>query len=152
MDSVICFLYISVMAEADTKVSPHRLAHVAIYGLKGDLSGKLNGTTGIVRNLDSGSGRWEVDTETLGFKKLKPCNLLFLTSAKLQTTSPATSAEPPPPQPLGTIDHLRTAKLCRFGDRCWRPNCHFKHAHENKRSAKWMSFWKQSCTSLEPAL
>ena len=33
-------------------------------------------------------------------------------------------------------------RMCRYGDRCWRPNCHFAHRCERSRAERWAKAWE----------
>jgi hypothetical protein len=46
-----------------------------------------------------------------------------------------------------------TLKLCRFGQHCWRPNCHFGHEDECSRASRWAKEWRgQVCEIPDPAV
>ena len=114
--------------------SLHVGARVTIGGLKGELASALNGSVGILSRYDLDSERWEVDTEKAGFKKIRSINLL-----------PCQLSDDQAHHCLPTLLHprqvRRRAKACRFGNVCWRPNCHFSHGDEADRCQRWARFW-----------
>ena len=117
---------------------------VVICGLHGNLAASLNGSTGLLKRFDNSCGRWEVDTATAGFKKVKPVNLLPLNDQQM----PGEDNIAVVPHPL-TI--RRRSKLCRFGLTCWRPDCHFVHGNEEQRCDAWARLWAQEPISASSA-
>ena len=117
---------------------------VVICGLHGNLAASLNGSTGLLKRFDNSCGRWEVDTATAGFKKVKPVNLLPLNDQQM----PGEDNIAVVPHPL-TI--RRRSKLCRFGQTCWRPDCHFVHGNEEQRCDAWARLWAQEPISASSA-
>ena len=81
---------------------------------------ELNGRIGEARQYDDSACRWEVKLQGIGFKKIKAENL--------KVTN-------------GCARHRR--KLCKFGQRCFRPQCWFIHADECARADAMMNLWKQ---------
>ena len=108
---------------------------VQIHGL--ELRPELNGAMGLLTKFDTQTKRWGVDLEDgSGAKSLKENNLMavsdddvFVRSAKL-------------PRP-------RRRTLCRYGQKCWRPECHFVHTNEHSRAAHWRQHWQSLCSSAD---
>ena len=102
--------------------------HVAAHGLSNQID--LNVTNGVLRKFDDGSGRWEVELDDVGFRKLKPANLV-----------------PSPPE-LHELHPRRRVRLCKFGQSCYRPECWFAHPDESARVSKMSRVWEdldQAC-------
>ena len=96
-----------------------RSDRVALIGLKDEY---LNGTNGEVLSYNPESERYGV---MVGNRNLavKAANLI----ANLNVAKPST-------------------RICKFGEDCWRPRCHFKHKDEKTRAYKWACRWQSlSC-------
>ena len=44
-------------------------------------------------------------------------------------------------KPVDGCKNGKDRRMCRYGDRCWRPNCRFSHRCEQARSEKWAKAW-----------
>ena len=108
-------------------------SRVAIFGLQGESSAALNGALGNVHAFDGQSCRWQVDIDCHGFKKVKDANLVAL---RENVRKPPVGSVMQKPMTI-----QRKTKLCRFGEACWRPNCHFAHEDERQRCTKLASLW-----------
>ena len=108
-------------------------SRVAIFGLQGESSAALNGALGNVHAFDDQSCRWQVDIDCHGFKKVKEANLVAL---RENVRKPPVGSVMQKPMTI-----QRKTKLCRFGEACWRPNCHFAHEDERQRCTKLASLW-----------
>ena len=86
-------------------------ASVVLHGLTG--RGDLNGCKGRLGKYDAVAGRWEVDVEHLGFKKIKAGNLKALRN-RLR----------------------RRSAFCKFGQTCFRPGCWFQRTNELARAQR----------------
>ena len=82
-------------------------------------SATLNGKRGTLGKYDTDSARWEVRLEDVGSKKIKPDNLREVT-------------------PL----HARRRRLCRYGERCYRPECWFEHSNDYQRCERNAALWQ----------
>ena len=80
---------------------------------------KLNGVQGIVVKHCSDSKRWAVQ---IGERCI---------AVKAQN--------------LVVAKELQRSKMCRYGERCWRPDCHFSHPCEESRANKWANHWQSVC-------
>jgi len=95
----------------------------------------LNGIVGKLGRFCSKSRRWAVDLSSKGCRKVKSENLLPLHNGNDADITPKKSCK---------------VKLCRFGNACWRPGCHFSHPDEEGRRVHWVSVWStDSCDSVQ---
>ena len=113
---------------------------VVLRGLQGPLADKLNGSEGVLRNLDKQSGRWVVNIDGIGHKKIKSENVIPLKTSGADTSGTQFHH-------LSPRSHVR--RMCRFGNSCWRPNCHFCHADEEGRRQRWACFWTEPRSQLD---
>ena len=90
----------------------------------------LNGEIGRLMNFDSSSDRWEVRIDGAGCKKVRPANLVLASSLDAGSSWSRGAARP-----------LKTVKLCRYGDNCWRPSCHFFQENNGDRCKRLAAFW-----------
>ena len=105
-------------------------ARVEIIGLQN--ASCLNGHRGTLGNYDEACGRWDVCLDGMGSKKIKEFNLA-------PCITPST----------------KKLKLCKFGQRCHRPQCWFWHDDEQQRCKHFVQLWQrvvgkqpsQSCQS-----
>ena len=95
----------------------------------------LNGIVGTLGRFCSKTRRWAVDLSSKGCRKVKSENLLPLHNGNDADITPKKSCK---------------VKLCRFGNACWRPGCHFSHPDEEGRRLHWVSVWStDSCDAVQ---
>ena len=90
-------------------------ARIEVVGLK--TRTELNNHKGILGAFDRQAERWQVDVRGVGFMKIKEENLRLVSDAK------------------------SSRKLCRYGQTCWRPCCHFVHDNEYDRAQSFADLW-----------
>ena len=90
---------------------------VEVFGLLSSPS--LNGKRGTLGKYDTAAARWEVKLDDAGSKKVKPANLKELTPVR-----------------------ARRRRLCRYGERCYRPECWFEHDNDYQRCERNEALWQ----------